>query len=94
MSNKDNRPAPSAALSYSTIRVRKPTANRLKTIISKINRKTYGRKVTATDVVEVSLSLLGETELMEIEQSTYSNQDRLDIEYKQFCKKSGKVSFL
>ena len=58
MSNKDKRPAPSAALSYSTIRVRKPTANRLKSIITKINRKTYGRKVTATDVVDVALALL------------------------------------
>lgn len=74
------------------IRVSKSTARMLKSIVAKCNRKSHGRKVKNDDVIEKSLKLLSELEIEQIKESTFSSQDKLEIEFKKYCKKNGSIS--
>lgn len=77
---------------YTVIRVRKPTANKLRSLVNKLNRKSYGKKITATDILNTSLAMLGDKEMKMIEEQSYTSQDRLDIAYLQHCKDHGKIT--
>ena len=91
--DQDSKPKSSSSpSSYTVLRIRKPTANKLRSIINKLNRKAYGRKVTATDVLNISLTLLGDREFEMIEEQSYTSQDRLEIAYHQHCKSHGKIT--
>ena len=92
MSKPEKRIPSSIAPNYATIRVRKPTANRIRSILTKLNRKQYGRKVTATDLINGALAHLDEDQLKQIQQLTFSNQDRLEMEYQKHCKENGRIS--
>lgn len=74
------------------IRVHKLTAKSLKSILSKLNRKSYGRKVKHDDLIQKSLTLLTDEHFEEIKQATLSNSDRLEIAYQEYCKQNGQVS--
>lgn len=82
----------SSSSSYTVIRVRKPTANKLRSLVNRLNRKPYGKKITATDVLNASLALLGDKEMKMIEEQSYTSQDRLEIAYLQYCKENGKIT--
>ena len=83
---------PSTSSNTVPIRISKSTARLLKSLVTKCNRKTHGRKVKAEDVLQKSLSLLEVSHLEEIKNSTYSSQDQLEIEYKKFCQTNGNIS--
>lgn len=74
------------------IRVSRSTARLLRSIIAKCNRKSHGRKVKADDVIQRSLQELQDSHFEEIKESTYSSQDRLEIEFKKYCQQNGNIS--
>jgi len=74
------------------IRVTKATAKTIKTMIQKVNKKNFGKKVRPDDLIHKSISLLTDDHLEEIKQSTMSNSDRLEIAYQEHCKAHGQVT--
>ena len=74
------------------IRLHKSTARQLRSIVTKCNRKSHGRKVKADDVIQKALLLLQDSHLEEIKSSTYSSQDQLEIEFKKYCQQRGSIS--
>ena len=74
------------------IRINKATSRILKSFLIKCNRKSYGRRVRADDVLTKALSLLADTHIEEIQRSTYTSQDQLEIEFKKYCSKNGTIS--
>ncbi|MFK7823319.1 MAG: hypothetical protein AB8G05_04125 [Oligoflexales bacterium] len=74
------------------IRISRSTARHLRSILGKCNRKSYGRKVKADDVLRQALEELTDAHIEEIRQSSYSSQDRLEIEFKKYCKNHGAIS--
>ena len=74
------------------IRIYKSTARLLRSIVTKCNRKSLGRKVKVDDVIQKALTLLQDSHLDEIKSSTYSSQDQLEIEFKSYCKVHGAIS--
>lgn len=74
------------------IRIHKSTAKQLRNIASKCNKKVYGRKVRADDIVAAALNLLTDEHLETIKQSTYSSNDQLEIEFKNYCKVNGQIT--
>ena len=76
-----NKKQPSNA-STTPIRVLKSTAKRLRTLITKLNRKSYGKKIKVDDIIIKSLFLLEEKHLQEIKAASLSNFDRINIAYK------------
>jgi hypothetical protein len=89
----DIKPAPKPSNSNTIpIRIAKPTARLLKSLLTTCNRKTYGKKVKADAVIFKALSLLDPTDIEEIQKSTYTSQDHLEIEYKKYCSTHGQIS--
>lgn len=75
------------------MRVKKTTQSSIKKLLTKINRKSYGKKVKVDDLLEKLLSLFDESiHIKELQDASLSNADRLDINYKEYCKKHGNVS--
>lgn len=74
------------------IRVAKNTAKTIKTILQKLNKKSYGKKVKPDDLIQKSISLLSDEHLEEIKQATMSNSDRLELAYQEYCKSHGQIS--
>lgn len=74
------------------IRISKLAARKLRSLVTKCNKKSYGRKVKADDVICQALDLLQDYNLEAIKQSTYSSQDQIEIEYKKFCQQHGSLS--
>jgi len=73
------------------IRIKKATARTLKSIINKLNKKQFGRKVIADDVIDKALSTLNGEDLEEIKISTYSSADQLELQYRNYCRKNGYI---
>ena len=69
-----------------SIRVLKSTAKKLRSLALKLNKKSYGRKIKADDIIIKSLSLLEEKHLEQIKAASLSNSDRINIAYKNHCK--------
>lgn len=74
------------------IRVKKTTFRSLRQLLSRLNKKVYGRKVIADDVISRALCLLQDEHFQEIKETTYSSQDRLNLQYEEYCKVNGQVS--
>lgn len=83
---------PKANSNSTPIRVSKPTAKILKNLVAKCNRKTLGKRVKADAIVQKALNLLDDHHLEEIKESTYSSQDKLEIQYKKHCQLNGHIS--
>lgn len=68
------------------------TAKLLSSLKEKANRKSYGRKVTDSELLAVGLSLVKPEHLKLLQDKTLSEQDRLKIAHEEFQKKNGKLS--
>lgn len=87
-------PIPKKKVSVTTtpIRVKKATARTIRSLVSKLNRKSLGGKVLVDDIVSKAISLLSEDHLEEIKASTYTSKDRLEIRYKEYCQEHGNIT--
>lgn len=74
------------------IRVKKSTARSVKALLTKLNRKNYGRKVVTEDIISLAISKLDNVDFEQIQESTYSSSDRLEIQFKKYCQEHGQVS--
>ena len=74
------------------IRISRSTARHLRSILAKCNRKSHGRKVKADDIISSALNELCDSNLEKIRESTYSSQDRLEIEFKKYCQQHSPIS--
>ena len=88
----DKPPTKPVQLNTIPIRISKLTARHLRSIVTKCNKKSHGRKVKADDVIQKSLVLIEDSHLDEIQKSTYSSQDHLEIEFKKYCQTNGQIT--
>lgn len=75
-----------------SLRVRKETKKKILTELAALNRKTFGRKVTTDEYVALAISLIQSKHLDQLKEQSYSNKDRLDQKYQEYCAANGKVS--
>lgn len=68
------------------------TAKLIFAIKEKINRKAYGRKVRDGEILSLAIRLLGPEHIQQLQEATYSEQDRLHITHEDYVKKNGKIS--
>ncbi len=83
---------PSATSNTVPIRIHKSTARILRSIVTKLNRKSHGKKVRPDQVISKALSLLTDVHLAEIEKASYDSKDQFEIEFKKYCQKNGNIS--
>lgn len=75
-----------------SLRVRRETKKRIQAELATLNRKDFGRKITADDFLSVAIGLVQTIHLDEIKARSLSNRDRLEMMYKEHCEKHGKVT--
>lgn len=56
------------------------------------NKKSFGRKVRDSEIIEMGLRLVKDEHLLELQEKTYSEKDRLNLAWADHCKKVGKIS--
>lgn len=74
------------------IRIKKGTHKKLKTVLVKANKKSFGRKIKVDDLLELLVSLIEDKHISKLQENSLSNADRLEMKYREFCKQSGHVS--
>lgn len=68
------------------------TGKALKLLKDKINKKGYGRSIRDTEIIALSLSLVGADHVQKLQESTLSEKDRLHIAHENYVKEHGKIT--
>lgn len=76
----------------SVIRVTEATKSILDRIIKKANQKEMGVKIKPDDIISVALELVTDRHIENIQEKSYSNEDRLEIRYRSYQMDHGPVS--
>ena len=74
------------------VRILTSTARYIRSLLTQVNKKKYGRPAKADDIIQKALNLLKEGHLEEIKELTYSSKDKLEIQYKKYCETHGNIS--
>ena len=90
--NKQNSNPPSKRSNTHLVRLNKSAGQRLKSVLNKLNKKEFGKRISASDLIEHSLGLIKSEDLKTLQQESYSSKDLLEIRYLEYCKNNKKVS--
>ena len=74
------------------LRVKRETKRRLLLELVKANKKDFGRRVRADDLVALAVGLVQPEHLRQLQEATLSNADRLEQRYQEHVKKHGSLS--
>lgn len=67
-------------------------AKLLQSLKDKANKKSFGRKIRDSEILAKALGLIQPTHLIELQEATLSEKDRLHIAHEEFMKQHGKLS--
>lgn len=65
---------------------------KLSALREKANKKEYGRKVRDSEILSLALSLVEQAHLEALQETTYSESDRLKIAHQEYQKANGKIT--
>ncbi len=68
------------------------TARLLSQLKEKANKKTLGRKVRESEILSVAIRQVTGEHLRELQEATYSAQDRLGLKHEEYQKAKGKIA--
>lgn len=74
------------------IRLHRSTIKMLKSVVNKINKMPYGKKISMDQLITKSLTKLTEDDLQQIKTLTYTSMDLLEMEHKKYCNNHGNIS--
>lgn len=74
------------------LRVKRETKKRIQNELASINRKDFGKPVTADDLVALAITLVQPFHLEQLKERSLSNKDRMEKKYQEYCAAHGKVS--
>lgn len=70
-----------------------PETNRLlQTIKDKVNKKNFGRSITDSEILIIALKQIQPQHILELQESTFSEKDRLHIAHDDYTKAHGKIT--
>ena len=87
-----NQPSEQPIKQASPVRLSFATKKQLDVLLEKANKKSFGKKVKPTDLIELALTLVDDQHLESLKQSSLSNLDRLEMLYDQFSKENPGVT--
>ncbi len=68
------------------------SAKLLATLKERANKKNFGRKIKDGEIIAKGLSLIEPHHLLEIQETTFSEKDRLHMAHEEFIKQHGKIT--
>jgi hypothetical protein len=77
-----------AKAEVSAIRIDMSTQKLFSSLLAKANRKSYGRKVKASQLVQLALSKLDDADLRQLQEKSLSNADRMEMKFRDYCKRN------
>lgn len=86
------KPKTKAKQQVTALRVKPETRKKILLELAKANKKEFGRKVKADDIIAVAINLVEPHHIKELQEATLSNQDRLEREFKAYIAKHGPIS--
>ncbi len=75
-----------------SVRVTKNGQKKLSNLLTKANKKDYGKKIKGHQLLELGLSLITDSHIKEIQEKSLSNADLIELKFRDYVKKNGKVS--
>lgn len=79
-------------VSTTPVRVKRETRRLIEKELAKANKKDFGRRVRVDDLLSVALSLLNAEHIKALQETSLSNADRLDMQYREHVKNHGNVT--
>ena len=64
------------------------TQKLVSSLLTKANRKSYGRKVKASQLIQHALSKLDEADIKLLQDQSLSNADRMEMKFREYCKRN------
>lgn len=89
--SKNTKQKPAAG-STAPIRVKRETRKKILLELAKANKKDFGRKLRAEDLIAFALTLIRPEHVAQLQETTLSNADRLEQQYREFVAKHGSIS--
>lgn len=74
------------------IRVKRETKKWVLAELAKLNKKDFGRKIRCDDLISLAMSLVKDHHLKELQNTSLSNADRLELQYREYVKKHGPLT--
>lgn len=74
------------------IRVKKETKKKIQSLLLTINKKDFGQKVKIDDLICVALNLLTKEHHTKLQELSFTNKDRLEMQFKEYQLSNEKVS--
>lgn len=75
-----------------SVRVTKDGQKRLTTLLNRANKKDFGKKIKGHQLIEFGLSLITDSHIKSIQENSLSNSDLLELKFRDYVKKNGKIS--
>lgn len=75
-----------------SIRVETIDKHKITTFLSKVNKKTYGRRVKVSDLIKTLLNGIDDELIKKLQDQSLTNKDKIEIAFKDHVSKNGKIS--
>lgn len=92
MENQNAQKQAKKVATASSLRVKPETRKRFLAELAKVNKKSYGRKVRADQLLSLLMTLIRPEHTQKLQQESLSNADRLEMRYREHLKKFGATS--
>ena len=92
MEEKTNEQISKSKKAVSAIRIDLVTQKLVTSLLNKANRKSYGRKVKASQLIHAALLKLVDADLKDLQEMSLSNTDRMEMKYREYVKQHGSIS--
>ena len=79
-------------LNTAGIRVDKETQRDLNRLVDKINKKQFGKKVKISQIIALSVKLIGDEHIKELQHNSLSNADKIEMQYRDYIRQNGAIS--
>lgn len=76
---------------YASLRVKKETRKKAMSDLAKANKKDFGRRVRMDEYVSLALSLVTPEHLVSLQESSLTNKDRFEREYRDYVTQHGPI---
>ena len=90
--SKKNAKIEKHKITTTPIRVKHQTRRKIINELARINKKDFGRKITADDLIALALGLIGDEHVHSLQQSTLSNNDRFEVAFRAHIKEHGAIT--
>lgn len=92
MENLEKETKIKAKSEITAIRVAVLTLKTISGILTKANRKSFGRKIKASTLVQYAISKITDADIKMLQEQSLSNADRMEIKYREFVRANGPIS--